>query len=266
MPDDRSPLDRLQGQIEHLPDHPSGLVELGHALAGQLGADKEEGCAACQEALPDYIEAELSGQPARRLHPDLARHLDLCPDCEEVYVDLLEIALEAEAEPLPVPVPLSAPDFSFLPSLTPAERMRQVVEPLVEEMLRRLDPGSVADLPAASRAFFQRLDELGTGAQIQPGLAHALAFGPDLPPALRSLAAAYTATVEIVRALPIEKLETELSSSRPSPVLRKHAYSAMRELGMGRREAKRWAEMYAAQAQDQAADFLDLARHIAKDA
>lgn len=258
----RSPLQHLQLQVDRLPVRPSGLLELGHALAGQSDPVTERECNPYQRALPDYVEAEVNGQPVRRLFPDMARHLELCPNCGQVYVDLLGLALEAEAKPLPIPSSAPMLDLSFLPSLTPAERICQVIEPLAKEILRRLDPKLLADLPAAGRALCQRLGELGIGLQIRPGSAPALGFGAELPPAFQSLVAVCVATVQVIQTLSTEELETELASARPSDVLRKHAHSAAREVGMGRREANRWAELYVAQAQTHAAALVALARQM----
>ena len=84
------------------------LEDQGHALASPvlfahaiLGtAAPLSTCQACRETLPEQIEAELNGRPGPAFRA-VRRHLDLCPDCTAVYLDLLEIALLVEEGPLP---------------------------------------------------------------------------------------------------------------------------------------------------------------------
>lgn len=253
---------RLKDQIDRLTDHPSGLVDLGYALVGPGSPADEQVCDACQASLPEYIEAELNGEPVRRQFPDVARHLDLCPRCGETYVDLLELALATEAATLPILAEKPAFDLSFLPSLKPAEQLRQFTESLTEQILSRWHPEALADLPTAISAFFRKLDQLGPRFQLHPQPASVLGFGTRLPPALESVAAAHAATTAIAQALSQEKLADELSASRPSQELQKQARSAARGVGMRSRDAKRWAEVYTAEIQAQDVEFLALAQKL----
>ena len=264
MSDCRSLSEQLQAQLDRLPARPSGLLELGHALASEPGPGEEQHCAACQEALPDYVEAELNGQPTRRLFPNVARHLDACLACGEAYVGLLEVALQAEAEPLAVPTSTPDLDLSFLPSLTPTAILHQFVEMLTEELVRSLNPEALGDLPALSRGFFHKLDELGANLHLQPASTLALGFGADLSPALRSLVAAYNATETILHTLSIEELAEELGGPRRPRTVERQARSSVRATGLGRGESKKWAEQYVVLAQAHAMEFLTLARQIAE--
>ena len=71
---DGSPLEGLQDHVKRLADHPSGVVDLAYALTEPLSLNDEQACVACQQSLPEYVEAELNGQPVRRLFPIMARH------------------------------------------------------------------------------------------------------------------------------------------------------------------------------------------------
>lgn len=74
-------------------------------------------CDVCGAALPGYVEAELNNS-CGPLYRTVRHHIDLCPACCGLYLDLLEVALLAEEGPLPAP-PLRI-DLSFLEP--PAER------------------------------------------------------------------------------------------------------------------------------------------------
>lgn len=110
---------RLADQVKHL-EHKyfdAAAIHFAHAVlnTGYTLLD----CDACQAALPEQIEAELNNRPG----PDYRRnrrHLDLCPVCSKVYLDLVEVALLAEEGLQPpglrdraVPV-----DLSFLEPLS----------------------------------------------------------------------------------------------------------------------------------------------------
>lgn len=57
---------------------------------GSTGPDA--GCERSLELLDRVVEAELAGRAARDAFPDIAAHLEACPDCREDYEGLLELA------------------------------------------------------------------------------------------------------------------------------------------------------------------------------
>ena len=262
MSEHESSLACLARQTKSLPDRPSGLLDLARALTDQAAAPEKEACTAYQEMLPAYIEAELNGEPVRRLYPELSRHLDRCSTCGPVYVDLLEVALQAEQGLLSVPASMPALDLSFLPSVSFVERTRQVIEMLSEELVQRLSPQFVLDLPAASQRFFRRLGELGAGSRFQQAPDFALAFGAGMSPPLQTVAAAYTATGQAIHALSHKELAAELSGKYPPRTLRKLARAAARSTGLQRKRANQWADEYIASVQAHAAEILALARQM----
>ena len=262
MSEHELPLDRLALQAKRLPDRPSGLLDLARALTDQPADPEQDTCTACREALHKYIEAELNGEPVRRLFPKLSRHLDRCPTCGPVYVDLLQVALEAEKEPLPVPTPTPALDLSFLPPLSSAERTRGVIEMLSKELMHRLSPQFVLDLPAASQRFFRQLGEVGVAAKFQQAPDFSLAFGAGMSPPFQTVAAAYTATGQAIHTLSDKELAAELSGDRPPNALRKLARAAARSTGLRRNKANQWAKEYVALAQAHAAEILALASQM----
>lgn len=267
MPDDlnqaggKSPLERLREKIESLPDQPSGMIDLGRALVGSPDLVMED-CAACQDILPEYIEAELNGQPVRKLYPQAARHLDICPDCGRMFVDLLEVAIRMETEPPPIYTPIPAFDLSFLPPLVFPERLWQVVEKFSKVMVDRLIPEFQAGFASASKSFLRQIKKLKSGFRLEIGQQLVLSFGTEISPAIQSIAAVYAATDSIVSSLSEEVLNKELSGIRPPRQIKKLARSSARAMGFGK-GVNRWVEEYVLLAQANADDILDLARRMA---
>lgn len=44
------------------------------------------------DALPRFVDLQLSGQDALTLLPEINHHLHQCPECNEVYLALLQAA------------------------------------------------------------------------------------------------------------------------------------------------------------------------------
>jgi hypothetical protein len=54
--------------------------------------DDEVNCDAMAEAMPSVVEAAARGEDLTALLPELAVHLDHCPDCRDWYEALMELA------------------------------------------------------------------------------------------------------------------------------------------------------------------------------
>lgn len=48
-------------------------------------------CSAFFDKLPHYVDLEAAGEDASALLPDVKHHIHQCPECEEVYLALLEL-------------------------------------------------------------------------------------------------------------------------------------------------------------------------------
>jgi len=59
-------------------------------ILGPTGRDA--GCEHSLELADEFVELELRGGAAREAFPDVATHLDACPDCREDYAGLRELA------------------------------------------------------------------------------------------------------------------------------------------------------------------------------
>src|SRR3954454_6371386 len=81
--------------------------------------DDPDACAACQEALDDYIGAQLAAQDYAGQVPAVAAHLDACVDCAEEYALLYELRVAETHGPVPATIPQF--NLDFLPAPTPQQ-------------------------------------------------------------------------------------------------------------------------------------------------
>jgi hypothetical protein len=184
----------------------------------------------------------MGGLAAGQLYPQVKRHLDLCPDCEAVYLEMLELAVAEEAGELPAPDEFPAPDLAFLGPLSLPEYVRS----LAEELVAAMAPHLMADLQAISDVFFERITRLGREFTLGPRLAPAMGFGAgEVPEALKLLAATYAATSTLTEALSPQEIEIGARTGRLWETLRHQGEKAARDLGLGSREARAFAEKYA---------------------
>lgn len=65
---------------------------LGQIL-GSTGPDL--GCDHSGDMLDQFVESELAGRRAREEFPEVANHIDACPDCGEDYAALKKLLEDA---------------------------------------------------------------------------------------------------------------------------------------------------------------------------
>ncbi len=119
--------ERLAQEINRDPAVDEGLQRLTAAIAGQ--ADKGLSCEQSRAWLPRFVEEERSGFDVVRRYPDMKRHLDTCTTCEALYIDLTTLAdLDEVGTTTPPPI---AVDLSFLPSITFAAYLQEVLRDIV---------------------------------------------------------------------------------------------------------------------------------------
>jgi hypothetical protein len=206
------------------------------ALADAMGdEDSTLACEACRAQLAAYVEAETEGTDVAERFPVIWRHLLTCDACGELYADLLEVTLVEESEGLP-PVPKSArPDLSFLPSRIAV--LRHEVEEITTRIVREMKPQALGELTVLCDIFFERIEALDDGFQINSAAGLAMAFGSEASPALPILASTYKVTTEVMEALESDEvLSTE--------DIKRLAQSEARRLGMNRSQAKTFANRY----------------------
>ncbi|RMG95296.1 MAG: hypothetical protein D6706_12270 [Chloroflexi bacterium] len=79
-------------------------------------------CEHCITQLDTYINLQLSGEPYQKKMPEVTLHLDICPECADIYARFYELALALATNTLPEPKTIPEPDLSFLstPQTTPS--------------------------------------------------------------------------------------------------------------------------------------------------
>lgn len=99
---------RLEQQAVQKTD--SGLRALALALLGHPAPNLGT-CAQVQDALPEYVEAEVRGDPAwvEDKRASVRSHLMLCVECGRLHARLLQIAWLLERDDLPHPPYRPAP-------------------------------------------------------------------------------------------------------------------------------------------------------------
>lgn len=71
-------------------------------------------CSACQDALAEYIDAQLMRVTPTGEHLAVEQHLQRCPYCADSYRELLELTTLAYADDLPDPAAIPRFDFAAL--------------------------------------------------------------------------------------------------------------------------------------------------------
>jgi hypothetical protein len=229
--------DLAGADIRPIPDE---VLQLARAVAGVR--DSTMTCEECQSWLPAYVDAEVGGLTVGQMYPEVKRHLDLCPDCEAEYLEMLELALAEDAGELSVPDKLPVPDLTFLPRLSLPDYVRS----LAEEIISATRPHLVGDLRAITDIFFERVATLDVQFTLGPGFAPALGFGAgEVPEALEVLAATYLATHSLTEALSSKEIGTQARAGQLQETLRQKGEEAARDVGLSRQQAQAFAEKYA---------------------
>jgi hypothetical protein len=97
--------------------------------------DEPVTCEPHRRPISAYVEAELNGQDVKTLYPELAKHLESCPDCYEEYTDLVRILdLERQGRLEEPPRP-GRFDLSFLGDLAPKPSLWEVKEASVHRLV-----------------------------------------------------------------------------------------------------------------------------------
>jgi len=71
-------------------------------------------CQACEERLPEYLQAEAEGVEVVAGWLDITLHLKTCSHCANEYKALQELISISMDDSSPVPIPFPTPDLSFL--------------------------------------------------------------------------------------------------------------------------------------------------------
>jgi predicted anti-sigma-YlaC factor YlaD len=114
----------IEAHLETCPSCRRRLAHLSQAVVSHQ-ADRLT-CGQCQARLPDYVQAQMEARDPAGLFPEVQDHLALCPHCQRLYQDLLEIDELTLTGSLPEPITYSPPDLSFLKRLSVPERFGEI--------------------------------------------------------------------------------------------------------------------------------------------
>jgi hypothetical protein len=92
-------------------------------------------CELHRPSIPAYVEAKLDGRNVKLLYPELAEHLETCPDCYEEYMDLMQILDLERRRKLEEPPRPGRFDLSFLRDLAPKPSLWEVTEANVRRLV-----------------------------------------------------------------------------------------------------------------------------------
>ncbi|MBE7557124.1 MAG: hypothetical protein HS126_39310 [Anaerolineales bacterium] len=134
----------------HSEHDPSRHEQLRQIL--QMHPDNES-CQNCLDQLDDYVASQLAGEDYLDSFPEIAIHLDACPDCAGAYARLYELVLADTAEQLPQPKAIPQPDLTFLQANSLVARLKTASQ-LNWEML--IDLGLKDSLVARLKTALQR--------------------------------------------------------------------------------------------------------------
>lgn len=128
-------------------------------------------CAACRQALPGYVDAQLAGHETAHSFPAVRAHLMECPLCREVYTELHALLAAEAADTLASP-PL-APTFNFAYLNTPLAASRPWRWDSLGRLVIRFSSELLAALssPAARPAYAYLKSSAAGGRQIEAGSA-----------------------------------------------------------------------------------------------
>jgi len=106
----------LDEAIAHVSQCPRCKERLGF-LVRTLQSDAEDTltCEQCQDQLPDYVQAQETGQADDTQWQAIALHLHTCPHCAAAHAELVELIQFAYGEQGQEPPLTPIPDLFFLP-------------------------------------------------------------------------------------------------------------------------------------------------------
>lgn len=180
--------------------------------------------AACQAALPEFVEAEMADEDMARLFPAVQAHLDICEECDALHAEMLDALLAEEAGLLP--------EVTELPPLNLPRpiRQRQWVRNITDATLGSLKKWR-GDLDSATQAFFDALAQTSGRLDLRsPALAFGL--GPTDSETLPLVMAAHYALADLIEKHPVSELRALADANRLRPLLERLAGEEARRYGL----------------------------------
>lgn len=228
-------------------DSPSGARRLWRAL---LSGEHAHDHADCQEALPEFIEAEMAGEDAARLHPGVQAHLDSCEACDALHAGMLD-ALMAEAAGA-IPEPAQLPPLR----LPRPVRQRQWARQVAGAVLAALGKWQ-GDLDLAAQSFFDALARAPGRLELAPASAE-FGLGSLDSEALPLVMAAYYALVDLAEGHSAAELRALADAGGLRPLLERAAHDEAHRMGLRGVPARTFAASFVALALGDVPQLLDL--------
>lgn len=192
-----------------------------------------------EDQLPSYIADEIGGLPAAQRYPDVKRSLNIFPEREQEYLELLYLAQLEDEDKLPRPENIPPVDLSFLPK--PTHTLAELVDTLAQEIIAKIKPELMDSLQDIRDGFFTLVNR--QGGKLVPVLddMHSqLGIGSDAPnDTLLYLAATQMATQDH-----FDVPAQEVWSMGRSGDLFKVALQAARKVGLDEDAANAFAKQY----------------------
>lgn len=238
------------------PGEAAALRYLFQAITGQ--PDTALSCALAESWLPSFVDAEVAGEDVVAQYPDVKRHLDLCPACERLYTDTLELALAEATDVIPQPALAPVPDLSFLPLLpSPVAQARALVKQVATQVLGLLAPNALPTLATLEEKFVQRVEALGGRLPVYRAPAATLSeAGDPTTAALVTLSAALLTTQQIAIRYSAQALPAEMAHDAFYQTLQAEATRIAQTNGMTADDAQAFARIYADEVRSNPAAWL----------
>ena len=227
--------------------------------------DPAMSCAIAESWLPSLVADEVAGVDVAAKYPDLKRHLDQCPACEQLYGELMALTLDEAAAVQPQPLPIPTPDLSFLPPLPTLPTLaRQLVYDVAHHALQQLAPKAVAHLAMLDELFFQRLDLLGGKVPAYRAPAAALSGNEDPASAvLLTLTVAYLTTEQIATTFAVPELRQQLPLASFHQTIQQTATQIAQANGMTAADAQTFGLVYTSEVRRDPQAWLTLVEALA---
>lgn len=244
-PSESPDLDRLRELLREREARRAAGKAIPQAAAERIarvitaGEPEPSVCDVIEMQLPEYIGAELRGEAAAQLFPEIHRHLMTCLACGALHAELLELETSPGLAPLP------APNLAGLLWPVEAGPLRDFVRRMAVELVKRLHLPLPGRFPALLDAFFEQVAEAGDQVWLQPWTAGAFGFDDSRSSsALKILLATWIATTGVRDRLVDEAPLVRYRRGVFEGILRQAAAEAVRRSGLRGGEGRRFTETF----------------------
>lgn len=237
---------------------PTNIQHLLRMVAGH--PDPALPCGECEPLLPAYVTAEVDGLAVTALYPEVKRHLDLCNECIENYLDMLDLALaEVRGEYTSSAAP-PPPDLSFLPPLKMT--LGDYVGSLAKRLIAHLAPSQQRRFDDLAPVFFSQVTLSKAHFSLDAGFKPAvrLGAGEELG-ALEILTATYLATESLTGTLASQRGETSMDAETVAAVATEKATAAATVLQLNPQQAQSFTQQFVEQVRQDHTMLQAVARH-----